>query len=142
MKVSIYWPAVIAAAVAKFVLGALWYSPPLFASQWAAAVGINMNTQMDGGEMAKIFGGSFIAYIVQAYVMVHFVQYAGAKDSKGGAQSGFWLWLGFAAVVVFQTVLYERRPFNLFFINSGYELITLLAMGVILATWKKKQTAA
>jgi hypothetical protein len=142
MKVNVYWPAVIAAAVAKFILGAVWYSPPLFASQWAAAVGIDINMPMDGAEMATIFGGSFIAYIVQAYVMVHFVQYAGAKDPKGGAQTGFWLWLGFAAVLGFQTVMYERRPFNLFFINTGYELVTLLVMGVILAAWKKKETAA
>ena len=139
MKVNVYWPAVIVAALAKFVLGAVWYSPMLFISQWAAAVGIDLNAPMEGGAMAKVMGGSFLAYIVQAYVMVHFVQYAGAKDAKGGAQTGFWLWLGFAAVLGFQTVMYEQRPFVLFFINTGYELLTLLAMGVILAAWKKKE---
>ncbi len=51
------WLAVIAAALATFLIGGLWYSPALFGRAWMSA---NNLTQEDlKGSMAKIFGLSF-----------------------------------------------------------------------------------
>jgi len=48
---------------------------------------------------------------------------------------GFFNWLGFVAVVTIGTVTYLRKPFQLFLIQNGYLLLSLLAMGAILAVW-------
>jgi hypothetical protein len=37
--------------------------------------------------------------------------------------------------VTIGTVTYLRKPFTLFLIQNGYLLLSLLAMGVILAVW-------
>ena len=39
----INWLAVLAAAVAYFMIGGLWYSKVLFGSKWASLTGLDMN---------------------------------------------------------------------------------------------------
>lgn len=40
------------------------------------------------------------------------------------------------ATVFAQSYLYEKKPLNLVWINSGYWLASMLVMGVIIAVWK------
>lgn len=49
--------AVLAAAVAAFVLGALWYSPPVFGAAWKRANGFGANepAKAGGAEMLIAF---------------------------------------------------------------------------------------
>lgn len=140
MQPSINYPAVAVSAVAKFILGAIWYSV-LFGAQWMRLTGVTEEMAAQSN-MAMVFISSLMLYFVQAYVLAHFVHYANATNAKGGLQTGFWIWLGFVATLLMQGVLYERRPMELWAINAGYELLSLVLMGVILATWKKKEVAA
>lgn len=48
---------------------------------------------------------------------------------------GFCLWLGFIAVTTLSQVIYENRPMQLFVINNGFRLLSLVIMGAIVATW-------
>jgi Protein of unknown function (DUF1761) len=41
---GVSWLAVLAGAVLSFLLGWLWYSPPLFGTKWAEGSGVKMNT--------------------------------------------------------------------------------------------------
>jgi hypothetical protein len=138
MQPQIHYPAVLVSALAKFVFGAVWYT--VFGNQWMELTGITEEMAAESN-MAVVFGGSFLAYVVQAYVLAHFVHYTSATSAKGGAQTGFWLWLGISAVLLFQGVLYEMRPMMLWVIDAGYELISLILICVILAVWKKKPAA-
>ena len=53
---QINWLAVLAAAVAAFLLGGLWFSPALFARQWVAALGKKPEEMgMPGPSMALSF---------------------------------------------------------------------------------------
>lgn len=47
---------------------------------------------------------------------------------------GFWFWLGFIAVTTLSQVIYENRPMQLFVINNGFRLLSLVIMGAIVAT--------
>jgi len=139
MQPQIHYPAVIVSAIAKFALGALWYSA-VFGNQWMEYTGVTEQMAAESN-MALTFGGSIVLYLLQAYVLAHFVHYTNATTAKGGAQTGFWIWLGFVATLLMQGILYELKPFGLWAINAGYELVSLLLMGVILAAWKKKPAA-
>jgi uncharacterized protein DUF1761 len=66
---------------------------------------------------------------------VHAVHYAGAVGAGQGAAVGFFNWLGFVATGMLTVTLYEKRPAKLFWINSGFQMISLLIMGVIVAVW-------
>ncbi len=52
---QINWLAVISAAIAYFVLGAIWYSKALFGARWATLVGMDMNDPDKNRGMAKMF---------------------------------------------------------------------------------------
>lgn len=68
------WLAVVVAAVVTFLIGGLWYSPLLFAKQWAKAHGYSDERlkEMQKGA-AKAYGLSFIAFLVMATVLAMLV---------------------------------------------------------------------
>jgi hypothetical protein len=129
----INWWALLAAVVVRMVLGGLWYSPMLFLRQWMELTGrshADMNSRMPMLLLADLIGS-----VVMAFVLVHAVHYAGATGWAQGAAVGFFNWLGFVATVTLGITLYERKPFALFVITNGWQLMSLLAMGAILAAW-------
>lgn len=85
--------------------------------------------------LPKIVPADLITSYIMAFLLVHAVHYAGANSIAQGAAVGFFNWLGFIAVTMFMTTLYEKRPFKLFLINSGFQLLSLLMMGAIVAAW-------
>ena len=132
-EVTINWLALIVAIAAKVILGALWYSPIAFAPPWSRLAGITQEQMKTA--MPKALPVDIISAIVMAFVLVHAVRYAGAHGVLQGAAVGFFNWLGFVAATHIAGVFWERRPFGLFAINTGYQLVSLLIMGAILATW-------
>jgi Protein of unknown function (DUF1761) len=127
-----YW-AVLVAAIVRIALGALWYSPFLFAKSWQELAGISkleMKARLPKALIVDIIGS-----VVMAFVLVHAIRYAGAATIAQGAVVGFFNWLGFIAVTMLGLVFYENRPFKLFLINNGFLLLSLLVMGAILAVW-------
>jgi len=128
------FPAILASAVALWVLGALWYSPVLFAKPWMAMVPV----PAEGKKNTMIAGmiSSFIGDIVLAFILAHFVIWAGAETFDRGAFIGFISWLGFIAAPGFPQGIYESRPFRLFAINTGYMLVGLIGIGGLLAVWR------
>lgn len=44
--------------------------------------------------------------------------------------------LGWVAMSLGVIYLFEQRPFKLWLINSGYQVLTYTVMGGILAAWK------
>lgn len=140
LEVQVNFWAVLAASVAAMILGSLWYSPLLFAKAWMRAIGKDPNDTVEMDHMKKGAGhayvGMFITALITAYILAHFAQYAGATTVMGGLQLGFWAWLGFIATVQLGTVLFENRSKKLYFINTGFQLVNMLAMGVILALWR------
>ena len=131
-------------AVAYWVLGALWYSPLLFARPFIALKGWTpeqlaaVQAQSHAGEI----GLAFLTSLLLAYVLAHFVKFTGAETAWQGAQAGFWLWLGFVATTNLNTVLFEFRPLGLYLINNGHHLVSMLGMGGLLAVWKRREARA
>lgn len=125
--------ALLAATVAKFLLGWLWYAPFLFGKGWAQMTGITQEKMKP--TLPKVIVGDLITTFIMAFVLMHAVRYAGATLAWQGAMVGFLNWLGFVFVVTFTSVLYEKRPFKLFLINNGFQLLGLLMMGAIIAAW-------
>lgn len=127
------WFGIILAAVAQMVVGFIWYGP-LFGKTWMSMMGIN--TQSMGREgMGKTYAIQAVGSLVTAYVLATLVGMMGAKTLAAGVQAGFWVWLGFVATVTLGSVLYERRSWNLYVLNNGYQLVSLAIMGAIVARW-------
>ncbi|MEX1139972.1 MAG: DUF1761 domain-containing protein [Bacteroidota bacterium] len=138
---KIHYPAVIVAALIQFFIGWLWYGM-LFMKPWIEATGVPMDAaqSMSGGQMAMMYVGSLMAFLVVYYIMAHFVSYTKSTTAKQGMQTGFWLWLGFVATTILVNITYTMKPLLLWLIDGGYWLVCMLAGGALLAIWRKKET--
>jgi hypothetical protein len=142
MEIPINYLAVLVAAIFNMVLGFLWYGP-LFGKRWSALMGWGEMTAEKIAEKQKAarpaYAISFLGALVMAYVLAHSLVFAStylnASGIGAGLQAGFWNWLGFIAPATVGTVLWDGKPWMLWFINAGYYLVALLVMGVILSSW-------
>jgi hypothetical protein len=50
-------------------------------------------------------------------------------------KAGLAVWAGFVMTVQLTDKLFGNRPWTLFFINTGYQLVCYLVMGAILGKW-------
>lgn len=133
-NIHINHPAVITAAVSTFLLGGLWWSPMLFEKAWKEECGFT-DEFLKKGNMAKIFGLSFVFSLVMAYNLAFFV---GTPDVNAmmGAVYGFLTGFGWVAMGIFILGLFERRTWRYMLINAGFMMVSFTIMGLILGAWK------
>ena len=128
---TINWFSVAAAALSSFVLGGLWYAA-LFAKPWQAAAGLT-DAQVQGGNKAMIFGGSFVLSLIAA---ASFAVFLGPHVTlMQGTLYGFTAGLCWVAASLGISYLFERRPLALFAINGGYHVLQFTLIGAILGAW-------
>jgi hypothetical protein len=125
--------ALVVCAVFLWLLGALWYSPVLFAKPWVAIVGRPSGEKPKGLVTGMV--SSLIGDFILAFVMAHFIIWSGGTTFGWGALIGFVCWLGFMVAPLFPQHIYEGRPRTYFFINAGYWLLGMVVTGGILAVW-------
>ena len=128
------WLAVVVAAVVYFALGALWYSPVLFAKPWMAAAGVD--PQRADTNYAVLFGGSFLGYLVISIGLGLFVRALGATTIGDGLEIGLIAGIAFSATTTAINNAYEGRPLALFLINAGYNILGFGIAGALLASWQ------
>lgn len=131
-----HWSVIIGAALAAWLLGALWYSPLLFARAWVAAHGHTPESlaRMQA-KAAKTYTLSFIAFVLIAYVLHLFLNHLGATTWTTGAMWGFHAWVGIALPIGFTAHLYSEKPLAAFLIDTAYQAVYLTLMGAILGNW-------
>ena len=129
----INWLAVLVAAVVRMILGAVWFSPPVLLKPWLAAAGVS-EAEMKA-RFPKALAADIVGSLLMSYGLARLFSYAGAKGVGFGVALGFLVWVSFIAVTTFSAMLYERRPFRLWLIGNGYQLVALIVMGAIIAAW-------
>lgn len=130
--VDLNWIAIIVAAIVPMVLGALWYSPLLFADPWMRAVG-RTREELTGAGLG--YALSAVAALVTSYALARIVRWAEVDDLWNGALVGLLVWIGFVATVLAVTTYFGGRPRNLWLINASYQLVALVLMGAIHGAW-------
>lgn len=129
------WLAVLVAAVAYFMLGAIWYSKALFATQWARAVGLKMDDPNKKG-LGKMMLTSFILILLTCLGLALLVARLDLTVWMSGLKLGATTGLLFACTAVAISFVYESRPTSLYFIDGGYHLVGHLAAAIILVCWR------
>ncbi len=129
--------AVVVATIVNIALGFAWYSKALFGKQWMAELGLSeASMQANKKGMNKTYALMTVASLVMAYVLAHIVAVFESSTVMDGIQAGFWTWLGFVAPVTLNGVLWEKKSWNYYGITTGYYLVSLCLMGVILTLWQ------
>lgn len=131
-SVDVNYLAVLVAAFVPIVLGALWYSPLLFADRWMRAVG---RTREELGDAALGYLLSAVGALVTSYALARIVRWAEVDDIWNGALVGGLVWVGFVATVLAVTTYFGGKPRALWLIDAGYQLVALVLMGAIHGAW-------
>ena len=133
--VDVNYLATLVAAVVPFLFGAVWYGP-VMGKAWMTAHGFTEQELKEASQnMGRTYGLSFLAYLVMAVVLsilVHHLQPAGIGQ---GLWLGAIVWAGFMMPVTLTSVLFSRSDFSLFWIDSGFQVLSALAMAAIIPAW-------
>lgn len=131
--------AVLVAAIAAMIVGFVWYSGALFGKAWARARGIDMNDPAVREKMRKrsgrMYGTTFLATLIRAAILGAFIAALQAYSIRTALSVAFWLWLGFLATVQLTDAIFGGKPRRVLWIDTSYQLITMLVMASILAAW-------
>jgi hypothetical protein len=137
---KIKYLAVLVAAIIHWLLGGVWYGV-LFKNPFMSRITPQQLQQMHSVNEGMALGTAFIMSLLLCYILAHFIQYTKARSAMAGAQTAFWLWLGFIVTTNIATVLFEARPRGLFLINVAYQFVACIIAGVILAVWRSREVA-
>lgn len=121
---------IVLAALAFFIVGALWYGV-LFGKAWQKAAGLS-DAQVQGGNMVLIFGLTLAFELLIALVLAHQFAMTGASD-----RAIMMISIGFGAFVMTPAIginyLYQRKSGSLFAIDAGHFILGMAAMGGVFA---------
>src|ERR1051326_2969635 len=132
--VAINNTAVVVAASINMLIGWVWYSMPVFGRQWMKQIG-KTEAELKATAKPAMYLFMLVAALIMACFLAQFVGYANATSAVEGAMVGFYTWLGFVATTFLGLKVFENRSWELYWINVGYYLFALLAMGALLAVW-------
>jgi hypothetical protein len=134
---GINYLAILIAAVAAWIAGAVWYM--VLAKPWMAASGISHEKMEEcrkrpGAFLPFIY--AFAADIIMAWVLAGLLGHLGAGQVtlRNGAISGAFCWLGFVVTTMLVNYSFGMRSRMLLLIDGAYWLVVLVLMGAIIGT--------
>jgi Protein of unknown function (DUF1761) len=128
------WLAIIAAGVAYFLLGAIWYSF-IFKHAWIKHSGVNVNDPNMKKGMAQTMIASLVLMIICSLGLALLLGKIVSTSWMSGAKLGLLAGVCFSATAICISYLYEKRPWMLHFINAGYNVAGCVIAGIILSVW-------
>ena len=134
MMMMVNYVAVLAAAAASWIVGAIWYG--VLGKAWMAALGwtreqisaATARRRMPIGPMIT----SFIAEVIMATMLSGIMVHSGGYSVRIGLISAALIWLGFVVTTIAVNNAYQMRKIMLTVIDSGHWLAVLLVQGVVL----------
>lgn len=129
---AVNWLAIFAAAMGMFVLGAVWFSTPVFLKPWMKAAGLPEGYDQKGS-VPVIFGTAFVMIFVMAALLAMFTA---PLDFGGTVAASLAAGFGWASLSFWMLSLFERKPVAYALINVGYITVGFALMGVVLGVWK------
>lgn len=132
---NLNWLHILVAALAYFVLGALWYSP-LFGKKWVAYQNIDMNAPDARKGVAGIMLGSFLWMLVTTIGLAIIVNRLALTEAMSGVKWGLLTGVCFSAAALSITYLYVKKPLGLHLIDGLYHVVGQIISAVILCVWR------
>ena len=131
---DVNYVAVVVAAVAGMVIGAVYFMPAVAGKAWMKAVGKSQE-DLTGANQPILYVMAGVFTLLMATVLAAAIGWADANTLGGGALVGLILWIGFSVPVIGLTFAFELRPMANHVITGLDYLITLVVMGAIIGAW-------
>jgi Protein of unknown function (DUF1761) len=125
--------AVVIAAVAAWLAGAVWYMT--LGKTWTAAIGIT-SEQMEAAKRKPgaflPFIYAFVAELIMAWALAGVLFHVGPVTLRSGLIAGALCWVGFVITTTVVNYSFGQRDPRLIWIDGGHWLLVLLVMGAII----------
>ncbi len=130
---EINYLAAAVAAIAWWILGAVWYAPPVFGRAWQQASGVTIPE----GAPAPILNYllSLVAYFVTAVAIAALALLTGTDTYGEGVLLGLVTGIGFPLMIFAVGLVFEQKKPAWFWINGVYNVIGYIVVAVIVALW-------
>ena len=122
--------AVFMALILHFVIGLIWYSPPLFGKVW-----LRFRVTDKKPEKKWVVAGLF-AHVIYTFVLAVIIKLAHATTILEGLVIGLMVCVGFIGTLLTNDLMGGRLPFKLYLFKFGDELVSLCAAAILLAMWR------
>jgi hypothetical protein len=129
------WLAIVTAAAAYFMLGALWYSA-LFGKKWVAYHQINVEDPEMKKGVAGIMISSFVLMSIAVICLAILVNRLQLTEVVSGVKLGLLTGIGFAATGISIGYLYTKKPLGLHLIDGLYHIAGNVIAAIILCIWR------
>jgi hypothetical protein len=129
--------AIVVATLIYFLLGGAWFT--MFMNPWLAGIGRTMAELKASG--APPWLGYVVALVttaILAIVLSWVIQATGPQTAARGATIATAVWFGFVFTTWATEYAFEARGIPILAINTGYPLVGMLLMGLVLGGWKAK----
>ena len=141
MEFKINFIAVAVCVLLSFILGFVWYAA-IFTKPWTKEMGYDPNMRPDKTQMMKGMAISVIGNFLFVWMLAFYLagwKYIPNSDQIGtmsfAVNSALSVWLVFIVPVHLSKIVWEKHSWKLFFINSGYNLVSAILVALILAYW-------
>ena len=128
--------AVLVAGVASFALGAIWYSPVMFAKRWQNELGFT-DEYLRQANMPLVMGGSLVMMIIMALgnAILQQAIYGADGNLELGLKTGLMIGLFFSATTLAINYFYQRKSLMLWLIDALYQVFFCAIAGDIIGAW-------
>ena len=131
------WLAIIVGALVYFALGALWYSPMLFARPWQRSIGWDEGREPPQTSVMT-YVAPLVAYLVMATAVGMLASATGSDELGEGIVLGLILGIGLSLAHTFVDASFDPnkpQPWIWFAINGSYHALGLVIVAIIIAIW-------
>lgn len=132
---NLNWLAILVAALAYFMLGAIWYSKALFGKLWIKSTGIDMSRPDAKKGVGGIMAFTFLLEFVTCIGLGILVNRLMLNGVTSGIKWGLFTGVCFSAIAISISYLYQSKPTVLSVIDAGYHIVGSVIATVILCVW-------
>jgi len=139
--------AVLVSSIVCFIIGAVWFGPKTFYPIWMKALGREVpkeRVKMTGGETLLMFGGTYVASLIQVSTLGIIVAAARLLHPVTwgtGLFLGFLFSVGLGAFASLSHRMFAQPDFKIYkslkvwLIEVGQDVVCLTIAGAILGAW-------
>ena len=127
------WIAIVLAGLSAWIIGGIWFSPPVFGRRWMAALGMKPE---DAGNPAPGFAAALVISIIGAFFLRWVIGVAGATSIVEGIEVALIIWFAFILLPSAPGLLFTKSSRTAFALVQVQHAIAISAMGIVLTAYR------
>ena len=132
---DVNYVAVLVAAIAAMIIGAVYYLPAVAGKAWMNAIG-KTEAEVRAAMTPRVLIAGFVLAILEMSVLAAIEGWAGAVGVADGVMVALIVWLGLTLPAASMNVLFEGRPIALHWVYGVNSLIIFAVAGAVIGWWR------